>query len=85
MITLKEAYKIFKKKMPNLTVTAAALYKGKYYLFNAQENPNEVDYNDPFYVVDKNTGEVGHLLPSLDMDGFLDAIHNHEFDLKALR
>jgi len=85
MISLKEAYRIFKKKMPELTVTAAAFYKGKYYLFNAQKNPNEVDYNDPFYVVDKNTGEVGHLLPMLDLDGFNDAIRNHEFDLKALK
>ena len=31
MISLKEAYRIFKKKMPELTVTAAAFYKGKYY------------------------------------------------------
>lgn len=75
MISVKKAAEYLRKKAPELTIIKAVDYDSKYYLFSAVENPNEPDFNDPYYVVDKNTGEVYSFSPMKELPKFLTALH----------
>lgn len=65
---------IFKKLLPELTVTLVANFNDDYLLIEAVQNPNEPDYNDPYYLLSKKKPEVAPYLPALDMDRFHKAI-----------
>ena len=78
MINAKEAYAIFKKQYPSLTVTECCLYKNKWYIFTAPEKPGEVDFNDPYYAVNKITRKLTNFTPMEDLDAWLDALTNHQ-------
>lgn len=70
MVKSKEAMSLFRKKFPELTITRAAVYDDTYYIVEALKNPNEVDYSDPYYVIDKNTGKISGFLPTDNLARF---------------
>lgn len=76
MIDVKKAYKILQEYLPGYTITKAANYKN-YWLFCAVQDPNKIDYGDPYWVVDKMNGMVFKFTPAADFDGFIRAISNH--------
>lgn len=80
-MTPQEAYKLFIKKHGNLTVTECIDY-GKYYVFVAVEDPEKVDISDPYYAVDKKTGEVGYFSPAGDIEKWVAACVNNGCDWK---
>ncbi len=67
-MTVNDAYKLFKKKHPDLIVKECCLYDEKYYIFTALRRGEKVDYNDPFYAVNEKTGEVTYFCPMDDID-----------------
>lgn len=69
MINPKQAAAIFKKKYPKLVITACVELPN-HWLFTALENPNEVDYNDPYYAVRKRDGVISSYSPFDDIDNF---------------
>ena len=81
MITLKDAIKALDKKWPGLTVVDAIDYDEKYYVLTAVENPKEVDYNDPYYAVDKKTGDVYSFDPTSDLPKFARASYEKKLKL----
>lgn len=48
----------FKKLKPNRKVVGVYKYDDKLYLIEAPLNNGEVDYNNPFFIVDKNVTKV---------------------------
>lgn len=85
MIISKEAYKIFKKAHPDLTVVEAALYDNKYYMFVALKDPNVPEFNDPYYAIDKNTGELYNFTPTRNLEKFYKAFREHPIDVRSLK
>lgn len=72
-MTAQEAHDIFKKANPKLTITEMLNYSDKYYVITALENPNENDFNDPYFAVDKKTGKITRYFPMDDFENFIDA------------
>ena len=83
MITVNEAVSKLKKKHPDLDVKSGYDYNNQYYLFLAMEHGVEEDYNDPYYVVNKNDGSVSYYSPAGDYDAFFNATENREIDISS--
>lgn len=66
----------FKNHYKNLIVTSVIDYDDKYIIIEALENTNKKDYNDPYYAVEKKSGDVTHFSPAFDIDKFFDAVEN---------
>lgn len=84
-MTAKEAYSSFMKKHPGLTVTEAAEYDDKYFLFVAVEDPDRIDYGDPFYLIDRKTGEIKNFSPIDDLDKFEEALDERDLSINMLK
>lgn len=80
-MTPQEAYAAFNKKYSKLTVTECIDYDKDHYVFVAVENPNEVDYGDPYYGVNKRNGEVSYFAPD-DIEEWLDACEERSVSWK---
>lgn len=76
MITIQEAIKTVEKKHPLRGVKEVADYKGKY-LIAAPGKKFKMDYSDPYFLVDKETGSMSAFNPMMDLDGFQDAMAHH--------
>lgn len=70
MINPDEAIIHFKRERPKLTVIRAAVYNKDLYIFEAVENPDEPDYNSPYYLMDNKTGEIAWFTPTIDLEAF---------------
>lgn len=81
MITVERAMEIINEKFPNRKIVGACKYKG-YYLFEVPDRSMEVDYSDPFFLVDKISGKVLAFLPTMDLEGFGDAMAHHRINIK---
>lgn len=81
MIRADEAVALFEKKMPSRKVIAAAGFDSTHYLFEAPESENEVDYNDPYFLMDKNTGEISGYLPTNELAKFHAAFRDNSIAL----
>lgn len=68
-MTIEEAQKQLEKRYPNLTVVRGVDYDKEHYVFSAPTSDEELD---PFYGVDKRTGEITHFSPEDDLEHFLD-------------
>lgn len=68
-MTIEEAQKQLEQKYPNLTVVRGVDYDKEHYVFSAPASDEELD---PFYGVDKKTGEITHFSPEDDLEHFLD-------------
>lgn len=80
MITPIQAKEIVKRSEPKRTITEGFELRN-HYVFCAVENPNEVDYNDPYFAVHKQTGEITNYVPSMDMVNFVNARNNHRIPI----
>ena len=76
MMSVTKAIKSFLAKFPKLTVVRCVDYDNEHYVIEAVKDVNAVDYNDPFYAVDKRNGEVTLFVPGLDLDAFFEAVEN---------
>lgn len=76
MKSLEECKKIFKNKFPNLTITNVVDLDKNSYVFTALLNPNKVNDNDPFYMINKNTGKISEYNPILDLERYSNALYN---------
>lgn len=78
MIDSNDAILKFTKAHPDLTITKAAVYDGKDYLFEAVEDADRMDYDSPFYLMDGKTGEITPFVPTMNMLGFHEAFRDHQ-------
>ncbi len=81
MIGYKHAIRILKKKFPNRTVIRAIDYDIDWYVLTAVEDVNCIDYNSPFFAVNKNTGLVLPFSPLSDLEKYTEAAQNHVLPL----
>ena len=72
MINPRQAASILHKKYPKLTITDCKDLPS-HWLFTAVDDPDEVDYNDPFYAIDKRNGDICSYSPFDDIDNFNNA------------
>lgn len=75
-MTVAQAINIFKKRFSDLVILKCINYSEEHYIIEAVKDENVVDYNLPYYAVDKNNGRVTVFIPTLDLDGFFDAVEN---------
>lgn len=80
-ISVKKAVSLIRKKHPSLTVKSGVDYNDSYYVFEAVENPNEIDYNSPYYAVHKRTGVVSSFYPLENIDEFINAYKNRRLQI----
>lgn len=69
MIVPKQAASLLKKKFPKLVITECVELPS-HWLFTALEDPNDIDYNDPFYAVRKSDGVISSYSPFDDIENF---------------
>ena len=78
-MSIGEAVKALNKKLPGRTVIKACEYKNSYLFIAPDTKLGQFnDSSNPYFLVDKKTGEVSKFFPSEDLDGFGDAMLNHE-------
>ncbi len=83
MITVDKAADILLKEHPNVAIESVHPYKGDY-LFVAPDKDLGLygDYEDPFYVVNKESGEIRAITPLEDFEGFDEAFSVPELPCK---
>lgn len=81
MIKVPEAVRRLKKRHPEVTVQQCALFDMNHYLFVAPSTGSEPDFNDPYYLVSIDKGEVYSFAPADYLDEFVDALDNRNIDL----
>jgi hypothetical protein len=75
MINIVDASKKLLSVHPERNITAGYDYDEKWWLFEAVEN-DEVDYDSPYYVVNKITGDVRTYSPIEELDKFDYVLNN---------
>ena len=70
MIPMKEAVQRFQKANPDLTVTRAGDWDADWYVLEAVKEPGKPDYSDPFYGVNKHTGQITGFSPAGNFQKF---------------
>lgn len=81
-MTVDRAAELVLKAHPHVEIVSAHDYRGDY-LFVAPDKKLGIlgDYNDPYYVVDKRTGEVRAITPLEDFAGFDEAFSKKQLEL----
>ena len=75
MIDSKQAVTNFKRKYPSQQVTAIIDYDSHWWIVEAPEN-GELDYNLPYYGVNKQNGAIKTFTPMEDIEKFTNALRN---------
>lgn len=81
MVSEKKAVSILLNKYPKKKVTQIIDYDSKWFLLLAVENPNKVDFDSPYFAVNKQSGAIRSYSPIDDLDKFTEAIQNRVKDL----
>lgn len=76
MISSSEAMAAVKKKYPAREVVQIIDYDSDWWIVAAVENKNKMDFDSPYYAVDKDTMEIRSYSPIDDLENFTDAIQN---------
>ena len=82
MTTVPQAIKNVSKRHPDVEVKRVAVLNQDFYIVYAPVKGVKTDYNDPYYLVDTDDGEVFTFSPIEYMDAVKDAFDNREVDLK---
>lgn len=77
MITLKEAIKKVERTNPQRRVETVCEYKGDYLVSAPGKKFKTIDYSDPYFLVDKETGKIYPFSPMEDLQGFHEAMVNN--------
>ena len=70
----EQAVELFKKKKSNLHFVRIGDYDEKHYVVAALQNENSTDEIDPYYGIDKETGEITPFSPGEDIEKFVAAM-----------
>ena len=81
MLNVQQAINALRKTYPKRQITQAIDYDSKWFLFLAVENPDRVDFDSPYYAVDKQTGAVRSYSPVDDLEKFTDAVYTRQIKL----
>ena len=73
MIKIPEAANRLKKVHPDVRIAKVAFLDSEYYLFVAPSTDEGPDYNDPFYLVGIENGDV-HTFAPAEYPEYLDAL-----------
>lgn len=84
MTTVPQAIKNLTKRHPDVDVKRVALLTEDFYILFAPTKGVETDFNDPYYLVDTDDGEVFTFSPFEYMDAVEDAFKNREIDLRKI-
>lgn len=79
MVSVIEAKKLVKKKFPDLTNIKIYDIDEKIYLVYASNvKDGETDFNDPYYLLDKETKNIIGFVPTMNIEAFNKAIRKGE-------
>lgn len=84
MTTVPEAIKNLQKRHPDVEVKKVALFNEDFYILYAPVKGVKTDYNDPYYLVDTDDGEVYTFSPVEYMDDINQAFEKRQIDLKKV-
>lgn len=77
MIEANRISVVFAKTHPNLKIIKAAVYDDRNYIIEAVEDEEGVDFNSPFYLMDKNSGLTEPFSPLNDLSKFHTAFRDN--------
>ena len=78
MISVEQAKGILEKRFPDAGVKSSYMYKDSFYLFLAPDkNADGTDYNDPYYIIDVENGNIRFLNPLEDLEAFMKAMSDN--------
>lgn len=72
-MTVLEASRKLQQAHPELYITDGVDYDEDLFVFTAVDDPSATQYDDPFYSVNKRTGEIKPFLPILNLKKFSEA------------
>lgn len=81
MVGEKKAISLLLNKYPNKKVTQVIDYDSNWFLLLAVDNFNKVDFDSPYFAINKYTGAIRSYSPIDDLDKFTEAIQNRVKDL----
>jgi hypothetical protein len=74
MMKRPEFVDIFEKRFPNLKVFRCVDYNDDYFIIEAVEDFNTINFGDPFYAINKKNGAIGSFTPAEDPDAYFEAV-----------
>lgn len=75
-MNVNKVMSVFRAKFPKLTITRVIDYDREHFVVEALEDLSKLNYNNPYYGVDKKSSKITGFIPSFDMDAFIDAVEN---------
>ncbi len=84
MINVKKAYNIFKLKY-SYVIEDIIDYDSDWYIFAVIKDKNNIDFNDPYYALNKSTGEIVNFSPADDMLKFVKALRTKKINPKIYK
>lgn len=79
-----DAAKLVKTVEPDRTPTYVCNYDNLLYVVTALRDPNKPEYNDPFWSVNKRTGEVKPFSPAGDLEKFGEAMTSRGHEIRGV-
>ena len=76
MIGIDETIKIVNREYRDRIVKSIFVYGDNYLVYAPDKRLAGEDYSDPYFTVDRKSGEVRHFLPTRDISGFSRALRN---------
>jgi hypothetical protein len=65
---------VFEKLHPKLKVVRCVDYNSEYVVVEVVEEYGSINFSDPFYAVNKKTGDVVSFTPAEDPDSYFEAV-----------
>lgn len=81
MIEGDKIAKVFAKTHSDLTILKIAVYDGRNYIIEAVKDSKGVDFNSPFYLMDKNTGLTEPFSPLSNLEKFHKAFRDNQISV----
>ena len=78
MMSFEACKKVVQNTFPRQNLVEAYEYDENHFMFTVIKKRNEPQFDDPYYVIDRRTGKVSHILPTIDLEKFDDVINNHK-------
>lgn len=77
MIEANRVPTVFARTHPELKIIKTAVYDDRYYIIEAVKDEKEIDFNSPFYLMDKNSGLTEPFSPLQDLSKFHTAFRDN--------
>jgi hypothetical protein len=79
MITINKAIDNIRKKFKGYHITQAINYDENWFVFCVLKNLDKVNFDAPYYAVNKQTGDICSFTPMMDLNKFIIASRERSY------